>query len=136
MQFAAMIVFSVSLVLTIALFVLKKTEVRRGARFVEPARASADRGALKVKGVLGTMELYVEHTPWFIGAFTRYLVHVGALSFARIARSSAEYAHALADLVSHKHRFERRETKSEYLKQVSEYKNGNSASGDKTAGRL
>jgi hypothetical protein len=120
MTFAAMLVFGISLALIVLLFVLKRIEIGRGARFGERFRASADVGALRVKGWLEMSEWYLEQTPWFIGAITRYGVHVGALSFARIARTSAEYAHGLADLVSHKHRFERRETKSEYLKLVSD----------------
>jgi hypothetical protein len=122
MTFAAMIIFGVSLTLIIALFVLKRIEIRRDVRFGEHLRASADSGALRVKALLETTEDHIENIPFFIGAMTRYGVHVGALSFARLARVLEEQAHRLADLVSHKHRFERRETKSKFLKEVSDYK--------------
>lgn len=118
-----MIVFGVSLVLIVFLFVLKRAEVRRGARFAEGVRAGADSGALRVKEWLAMSERYLEQTPWFLSVLARYGVHVGALSFARLARSLEEQAHNLADFVSHKHRFERKETKSEFLKKVTERKN-------------
>jgi len=120
MTFAATVVFGVSLGLLIVLFILKRIEVARGARFAEGLRLRADHGALRVKYVLAVSEWYLENTPWFVSALTRYGVHVGALSFAKLARSLESQAHNLADLVSHKHRFERRETKSDFLKQVSE----------------
>jgi hypothetical protein len=77
-----------------------------------------------VKAVLATGESYLEELPFFLGALTRYMVHIGALSFARLARASAKRAHQLADLVSHKRGFERRATKSQFLREVSEVKNG------------
>ncbi|MFZ2886959.1 MAG: hypothetical protein WA021_04035 [Minisyncoccia bacterium] len=120
LQQGAVIAFSAALVLIVILFLVKSIEARRERRFAEGARMHADRGALVIKHWLERGEWYIEQTPWFIGAITRYGVHVGALGYARLAHDSAEYAHGLADLVSHKHRFERKETKSEYLKQVSE----------------
>ena len=129
MTLAAMIVFFVSLICIIALFTLKRMEVNREGRFFEPMRVTADHSALRVKALLQATEGYIENIPYFLGAMTRYSVHVGALSFARLARVSEEQAHRLADLVSHKHRFERRETKSKYLKEVSGYKNPSSEEG-------
>jgi hypothetical protein len=46
------------------------------------------------------------------------------LGFAAFARSSERQAHRLADLVSHKHGFVPRETRSEFLRKMSEHKNG------------
>lgn len=120
------IVFAASLAGIIILFFVKKLEENRERRFAEGLRMRADHGALHVKAWLEMGEWYLEKTPWFIAALASYGIHIGALSFARLARTSAEHAHALADLVSHKHRFERRETKSQFLKDVSEYKNGSS----------
>ena len=124
-----MVVFGISLALIIILFTLKRVEVRRGARFGEGVRANVDLGALVVKSWIETSESYLEKTPWFIGALIRYGIHIGALAFARFARKSAKAAHGLADLVSHKHGFQRRETKSSFLREVSEVKNGKN--GDK-----
>lgn len=119
METAALITFFVTLLLIFVLFALKRVEVARGRRFGERARASADRGALSLKSGLQIVESHIENLPWFLGALMRYGVHVGALSFARLARVSEREAHRLADLVSHRHRFERKETKSSYLKKVS-----------------
>ena len=119
-------VFFVSLCAIIVLFTLKRVELNRERRFAEGMRSRADASALRVKAWIEISEKYLERTPWFIAALARYCIHIGALSFARLARTSAEQAHALADLVSHKRNFERRETKSQFLKDVSDYKNGTS----------
>ena len=123
MQF---IVFVSSLTLIIILFLVKKLEVNRPRRFAEGLRMSADIGAVRIKSWLETSETYLEQAPFFLALLARYGIHIGALGFARLARTSAEQAHALADMVSHKRTFERRETKSQFLKDVSEYKNGKS----------
>ena len=128
-----MVVFFVSLVGIILLFTLKQIEVGREQRFVEGLRMRADHGARRVKAWLETGEHYLERTPFFISALARYGIHVGALAFARLARTSAEQAHRLADMASHKRNFEHRETKSQFLKEVSEYKNGNGSSGNSDA---
>jgi len=129
MTIAAITVFSVSIFLILILFVLKRAELNRSHRFAEGLRARADVGALHIKAVLVKGELFLEDLPFFLGALTRYAVHVGALSFARLARTSAKRAHQLADFVSHKRGFERRETKSHYLREVSEVKNGKNDEG-------
>lgn len=129
MTFAAMVVFGVSIALILVLFALKRVEMGREQRFGEGLRARADVGALRVKSVLAMGESYLADMPFFLGALSRYFVHVGALSFARLARASAKRAHQLADFVSHKRGFERRETKSQFLRDVSEVKNGKSDDG-------
>jgi len=122
METAALITFFVTLLLVFVLFALKRVEVARGRRFGEGVRSSADRGALRVKEILQATEGQIENIPWFLGAITRYGVHVGAMSFARLARVSEREAQRLAEMVSHRHRFERKETKSKYLKEVSGYR--------------
>ena len=124
MVLAAVTTFGASLFLLVVLFGLKRVEVNRGARFGEGLRTRADLGALRIKRLLAMSEWYLEQAPFFLAALTRYGIHVGALSYARIARKSAESAHSLADLVSHKRGFQRRETKSQYLRDVSEVRNG------------
>ena len=118
------IVFCASIALIALLLLLKRIEFSRGRRFGEGIRIYADYGALRVKNVLSHSEEMLENVPWFIMALVRYGIHVGALSFARLARMSAIQAHRLTDLVSHKRSFERRETKSPYLKEVGDFKNG------------
>jgi hypothetical protein len=54
---------------------------------------------------------------------------LAAVGFARFARLASESAHRLADFVSHKRNFTRRETRSEFLKQVIEHKNGLNGNG-------
>lgn len=125
----AMYVFLVSLGGILFLFALKRIEAARERRFAEGLRVYADNGALRVKAWIEISEHYLGLTPWFISALMRYVVHIAALSFARLARTSAEYAHALADFVSHKHRFERRETKSTYLREVRESRSSNDDEG-------
>ena len=115
------IVFVCSLVGILLLFLIKKMESGRERRFAEGLRIRADHGALHIKHWLELSEEYLEQAPFFLATVARYGVHIAALSFARLAHSSARQAHALADMVSHKHRFERRETKSQYLREVSEY---------------
>ena len=143
------ILFAASLIGILLLFLIKKLEVGREHRFAEALRTHADHGALLVKEWIEISEWYLEKTPFFLVVLARYGVHIGALGFARLARTSEEYAHRLAELVSHKRNFERRETKSQFLKEVSEYpirnsrevssngagKNGNGGS-DETIGQL
>lgn len=129
---SGMMFFFVSLLLLMLLFLVKHLEVRRGARYLEGIRQGADVGALRLKHLIARGEYYVENIPWFLSALTRYGIHVGALSFARFARMSAIQAHRLADFVSHKRNFERKETKSIFLKQVTEHKKGNGTNGVET----
>ncbi|OHA12060.1 MAG: hypothetical protein A3J10_01350 [Candidatus Sungbacteria bacterium RIFCSPLOWO2_02_FULL_54_10] len=58
---------------------------------------------------------------------SRVLLHDIVLGTAATLRFLERKAHELADLVSHKHHFERRAPRSEFLKKVSESRNG---SGD------
>lgn len=113
-------VFSFSFFLLSVLILLKRIESVRGKRYFEPVRVRADHGARQLKRYLEVLEIIAENTPFFVFAVLRYGIHVGALGFARAARRAAREAHRLADVVSHKHRFERRETTSDYLKQVAE----------------
>lgn len=121
MILAAGSLFGFSISGIILLFLVKRYEVRRnllvGGRF----RNRADDFALDVKWAFMVIEWYLAHTPDFVIAFTRFGIRNLALSFARLARNSEAHAHRLADFVSHKRNFERRETKSDYLKQVGEH---------------
>jgi hypothetical protein len=132
MIIAPAIVCGVTLFLLIVLFALKRAEATRGRRFGVGLRDRADARALRIKASLENGEAYLSEVPFYFSALSRYFVHVGALSFAKIARASAQRAHQLADLVSHKRGFERRETKSQFLREVSEAKNGNGSSSNST----
>ncbi len=129
---AAFVVFSSSLLGIILLFILRRIECMRDRRFGERVRMHADTGALMLKNLLLRVEQTLERIPWFLAALMRYGIHVGALSFARLARTAAHQAHLLAELVSHKRTFERRETKSQFLKDVGEYPRRNHDSTSET----
>jgi hypothetical protein len=116
---AAIIVFGTTLVLIVFLFALKRYEIVHAHMYGATWRARADEFALRIKRRIATVERYLERTPDFIVAVLRWSLHVLALMIARAARNSERQAHRLADLVSHKHNFERRETRSEFLKKVS-----------------
>lgn len=120
MTFAAGSLFVFSIFGIIILFLVKRHEVRRGVLVGGRLRHRVDDFALDVKWVFMVMEWYLAHTPDFLIALTRFGIRKFALGFARFARNSEVYAHRVADFVSHKRNFERRETKSDYLKHVGE----------------
>ena len=117
----AMTLFFISLVGILVLFYVKHLEVAR-ARAISPnLREKADEYALDLKAVLSRSRFEVAK---ILPLMVRILLHFareGALGLAALARLGERKAYDLADLVSHKHRFERRETKSEFLKQVAEH---------------
>lgn len=127
MPVAAFVVFGVSLFGVVLLFAVKAREASHPVLVRALWREKADEFALKIKWVVLVLEWYISRLPLLFTLMTRRLVRRGALSFAYLAHLSAEYAHRLADFVSHKRTFERRETKSDFLKQVTEHRNGNGA---------
>ena len=124
MELFAIIVFGVSLVVIATLFVLKYFEVRSGSVVGTSLRYKADRGALALKYRISIVRLDLARVSPVVLLYSRYLVHEGALRFASIARMAERQAHRLADLVSHKRSFVPRETRSEFLRKVSNRKNG------------
>ena len=122
MIFFAVCLLLVSLASVMGLFTLKRYEEQRGIVLAPQMRHSADEKAIEFKNFLLSLRSRTEQLPPLGIRIVRIIIHDLALSFAMFARAAEKQAHRLADLVSHKHRFERRETKSEFLKQVSEYK--------------
>lgn len=120
MVWLVIIVFAVSLLGIIALFGLKIWEERHEATLAPAARRRADLRALELKARLMDARQRSSQVGPFLILLSRYMVHEGALGFARIARVAAIQANRLADFVSHKHRFERQAPRSEFLKAVSE----------------
>lgn len=125
MPVSALVIFGFSLTAIVILFAMKAREAAHPSVSRAHWREKADEYALGIKWVLLVVEWYVSRLPLFTTRIMRRLVHSAALSFAHLARISAEQAHRFADFVSHKRSFERRETKSDFLKQVTEHKNGN-----------
>ncbi len=123
MLFAATSFFLAAVGIT-ALFALKSWEVRNGRVFAPAIRMKMDRHALQAKELLVAARVDLAKLPPAVLRLGRFLLREIALGLAILARLSERKLHKLADFVSHKHRFEKRETRSEFLKRVSEHKNG------------
>lgn len=138
MTIVAISVFAFSVVGILALFLMKKLELSRGSLYGGVWRDEADLFAMRVKWVFLVVEWYLARLPDFLFLLSRYGVRNGALHAARLARYAETQAYRLADFVSHKRNFERRETKSNYLKQVSEHpmrsQNGSHGAGKNDGG--
>lgn len=118
----AAIFFILSFLGIALLFGLKYWEERRGGLLFAQLRARGDAKALELKASLEKYRRESEKiypTAILVG---RFVVHEAALGFAKAARATESQAHRVADLVSHKHAFQRRETRSQFLREVSEYK--------------
>ncbi len=115
--------FFVALFGIIALFGLKYWEERHERVLVPGVRDKADARAHELKELIALGRAELAKLPPEAAHRARMLIHAGALQTARLARAMETQAHRLADLVSHKHHFERREPQSEFLKKVGERKN-------------
>lgn len=114
---------SLSIFGIIGLFGLKFWEVKTGAVLFDGIRTKADDAARSVKRFLGAMTLHMRHLPSTVRLVGRYFVYLGAKATARFARQLETFAHRIVDRISHKNRFERRESSSSFLKKVREHKN-------------
>ena len=120
----AILLFGLSLIAISSLFVLKHWETGTGRMIAPDLRYKADRRARALKQELFSLRGTLGRFGPIAILYVRYLVHKGALALAAFARLSERQAHKLADTVSHKRTFVVRETKSQFLKQVSDHKNG------------
>lgn len=114
-------IFFVSLIGIIILFGIKYWEVRNERPSISRVRTRADVRALEIKAWLLHLRAELEKVPPSVVALGRFGVRDVALGIAGVARSIERQAHKLADLVSHKRHFERKESKNSYLKRVSDY---------------
>jgi hypothetical protein len=121
----ATVVFFVSFFGIVSLFALKHWELRRERTLAPVLRSKFDARALQFKELLAAARVDLAKVPPFALRLVRVLIREAAIGFAVLARVAERQAYRLADLVSHKHRFEKRETRSEFLKKVSEHKSGN-----------
>src|SRR5207244_2585564 len=117
----AAIVFFLALLAIIALFVQKQRELRRGRVLFPSLKKHADRHADQIKDLMFAASTDLEKLPPEIARLSRTALHQGALSLAALARELERGAHQLAELVSHKRGFEKRETRSEFLKKMTEH---------------
>jgi hypothetical protein len=122
----ATIVFLLALVGIVALFGLKHWELARGRVLAPALRESADKQALRVKELMGALQIDLAKLPPLLLYAAQRTLHAAAVDFGHLMHWLGVQAHNLADLVSHKRNFQRGETRSEFLKKVSEHKNGGS----------
>lgn len=113
------IIFLLSLALIAALFALNLREQKTGRYPLSDWRAVADREALQFRELVVAADLDLKKIPPLLAHVAHVALHFAALEFARLAREASKQSHRLADFVSHKRNFERRETRSEFLKKMS-----------------
>ena len=124
----ASVVFFISLMGIAGLFAVKYVEEHQQKAVVPPElRKRADERAIQLKVLLLAKRAEASKLPGTLLHLGHVAVHAAALEAARFARFLETQAHRLADFVSHKHHFKKGETRSEFLKQVSEHtlNNGN-----------
>jgi hypothetical protein len=137
----APVAFFISLLGIVGLFAIKHFEAKRQTVIYPELRKKVDNQALRLKSFILMKRVEASQFPSAFLHFMHRAVHAGALGAARFARFVETQSHRLADFVSHKHHFKKRETRSEFLKKVREHtrNNGNSSgagSGDNGSERL
>lgn len=120
----AISIFVVSLAGIIALFSFRAWEERRGRHVAPITRQRLDAYARMLKRIMVMGEETLARLPSFGTFLTLKFLSFVSVRLARLSRAASEAAHRLADFISHKHNFERREIRSEFLKTVIEHKNG------------
>ena len=126
----ALAVFVLSLLGIVTLFSLKAWELRTSKIIAPEMRERADIKAYEFKKLLARSQEELRKLPPEMVYLARTILHDAALGAASVARFLEGQSHRLANLVSHQRGFERRETQSDFLKNVSEYKNGDTALGE------
>lgn len=121
MVFAA-IVFLLSFVCIVGLFSLKVWETRSGRVLAPAFRMRADARAVELKELALAARNDLDKLWPATVRLAHFLLHEAVLAFAALAHYASRQAYRLADMVSHKRGFERRETRSEFLKKVAEHK--------------
>ena len=122
MMIAYLTVFLVSLAGIIALFAFKYAEGVTGRTIMPQTRQLLDKRTLALRSYGAFVARIIEHLPALSVAFCYFSLHMFAVLVALAARTAEHQAHQLADSVSHRRRFQRRETQSAFLQQVSKHK--------------
>lgn len=117
----AAVIFFLTLLSIIGLFALKYWEERNVRVLYPEFRDRADVFALGLKDRLILARYQLAQLPPTAMHLARLSLHIAALKVAEFARYLEAQAQRLADFVSHKHRFELRETQSEFLKRMRGY---------------
>ncbi len=123
MVFGSAIIFFVSFTAIVALFALKQWEFSRGRALVPDVRARLDTEAMRLKELIVAGRNDIEKLPPILLYALQRILHSIAVDAGHLAHALGTEAHRLADAVSHKRNFTRRETRSDFLKKVSEGKN-------------
>ena len=121
----SIVIFFLSLLGIVSLFGLKHWEEKKQRVVAQDMRIRADGRAIEFKTWLENSRGELKKLPPALLRLSNFAIHEAALGAAASARFIERQAHRLADMVSHKHHFERREPRSEFLKQMTEHKNGN-----------
>lgn len=126
------VVFFISLLGIAGLFGLKYWESAHGRVLYPNARTMSDEQAVRLKALVHIGRTELSKLPPQALIIAKRAVHRAALGTARLACEMERRSHQLADMVSHKHRFEKREPRSEFLKQVGEHpiSNNNGSNGN------
>src|SRR3989338_562366 len=114
-------IFFISLAGLAGLFGFKLWENGRGQMPWQDARRRIDEHAHRTKEIMLVSVVELEKLPPYLLLFISTSIQRGAISFGYLAHWLGRRSHALADMVSHKHRFQRKETNSEFLKKVIEH---------------
>jgi hypothetical protein len=114
----------------VLLFVLRVVEERRGGRFAARFRRRLDWYARVLKALVWYAADMLERFPLVTGYAARGLAATVVRRFAHATESVSQAAHTAADMVSYKHRYERMETRSAFLKKVSGTREGSSQETD------
>jgi len=122
MIFGSALVFFISFTLIVALFALKQWEFSRGREVAPALRSKLDSEAIRMKELVVAGRSDIEKLPPILAYAIRRILHSLAVDFGHLAHALGTEAHRLADAVSYKRNFTQRETRSEFLKKVSEGK--------------
>ena len=131
----AAMVFFVALFGISTLFALKRWEKAHGRILAVQMRTSLDERALHLKELLEAGLKDLEKLVPALVHLSRVSLHLSAVGFGHLAHWLGERSHQLADMVSYKHRFERRALGSEFLKKMIRHKNGNNLDSEDENGQ-
>ncbi len=127
------IVFFHALILIVALFTVKQWELMHERVLMPQWRARADVKALRVKELAFAARKDIEHLPPFLSMPLRASCMVSRSMQAILPSGSAGNRIVSPTMYRTKRNFERRETKSEFLKKVSKHKDGNDDGDEPTS---
>lgn len=124
------VIFCLALIGIVLHFGVKYWEIEHGPILEIELHKTADREALRIKELMHAAGIDLKKVPPLAVHAAQSALHTGAVRFEKFAHWLGKQAHNVADTVSHRRTFTHRETRSEFLKKVSEHKNGGTNSED------